>query len=697
MEAISSEPVLVEVVRSGVVESWHRGSAVLLSPDGAVRRAAGDPDRPIYPRSANKAMQAVAMLRAGLDLPDDLLALTAASHSGEPSHVEGVRRILAGAGLDESALANTADLPYGQAAGHAHLRAGGGPERVLHNCSGKHASMVATCVRNGWPVEGYLDPAHPVQQAITATIEELAGVPVAHIGVDGCGAPAHVLPLTALARAQQRIVAASDATPEGRVARAMRAHPEMVGGSGREVTRAMQSVVGLLAKEGAEGVLVVATADGHSFAMKLSDGSSRATMGVALGWLSGAGVDVGAGDRRWSRRGTRVRRRRCRRAGTGGPMTTSVAAGEEHHAPTTGAGAGGRDRFLDLLRTVSVSRVVLLHVLTRPPIVYLPWIQWIYPGMPEVFFVSGAVMAVSLAKREAGTVVRGRLRRLLPPFVPYAFVALAVMRVTDMRTADPAATLRWGDVSTWAVPFLRAQGSETRVILWGHVWFLSAFLWLIVLAPAVMALRRRLGRWAGLEVLLPLGGFAAVIAWEKLVGSAPREEVLNVTLYGTFFVLGFSYVDGWLGRLRPRMLVVMAVVCGVGGVLTALVIEPINRKPLNELYSSHTAHLLVGAAWLFAALALAGPIRRWAEGRRLGYVGFLTQRTYTLFLWGPAANAVAVTVAKRLMPNQAAAIVVLLGLAFVVLCALTIATGWVEDWAAGRPLRLVPRWGGAAD
>jgi peptidoglycan/LPS O-acetylase OafA/YrhL len=354
-----------------------------------------------------------------------------------------------------------------------------------------------------------------------------------------------------------------------------------------------------------------------------------------------------------------------------------------------------RDPFLDLLRTVSVTRVVLLHVLTRPPIVYLPWIQWIYPGMPEVFFVSGAVMAVSLAKRDASTVVRGRLRRLLPPFVPYALAALLVMRVTDVRSADPAATLRWGDVLTWLVPFLRAEGSETRVILWGHVWFLSAFLWLIVLAPLVAWLRRRLGRFAGAEVAVPLAGFATVVAWEKLAGSAPREELVNATLFGTFFVLGFSYVDGWLGRLKASTLTAMAVACAAAGTLTALVIEPIHRKPLNELYSSHTAHLLIGGAWLFAALAVAGPVRRWAEGRRLGCVGFLTQRTYTLFLWGPAANAVAVTVAKRLMPDQAAAIAVLLGLAFVVLLAVTVATGWVEDWAARRPLRLVPRWGGS--
>lgn len=375
----------------------------------------------------------------------------------------------------------------------------------------------------------------------------------------------------------------------------------------------------------------------------------------------------------------------------------SMAAGSTAAGSTAAGSAGSRDRFLDVLRTISVTRVVLLHVLTRPPIVYLPWIQWIYPGMPEVFFVSGAVMAVSLSKRDAREVVTGRLRRLLPPFVPYAAVALAVMYATDVRSADPAATLRWGDVATWVLPFLRAEGSTTRVILWGHVWFLSAFLWLIVLSPALFAVRRRLGRYAGAEVLIPLAVFAGVVAAEKLGGMRPREEILNASLFGTFFVLGFSYVDGWLQRVRPARLTAMAAVCALAGVVVAFVIEPVSRKPVNELYASHTAHLLIGGAWLFAALAVAEPVRRWAAGRRLGYVGFLTQRTYTLFLWGPAANAVAVTVAKRLMPNQAAAIAVLLGLAFVVLCVMTMATGWVEDLAAGRPPRLVPRWGGSGD
>jgi L-asparaginase II len=288
------EPVLVEVTRSGMVESRHRGSAVLLGADGAVLRRAGEPDRPVYPRSANKAMQAVAMVRAGLDLPDELLAVAAASHSGEPVHLHAVRSILDRAGLGPADLGNPPGLPLGPAELRAHLARGGGEETILHNCSGKHAAMLATCVAAGWPRDGYLDPEHPLQRAVTATIAELSGEPVAHIGVDGCGAPAHALTLTALARAQQRIAGAPPDTTEGRVARAVRARPELVGGTGRDDTRLMRTLPGAMAKDGAEGVLVVALADGPSFALKLADGAWRGRAAVALDWLAGAGVDVAA-------------------------------------------------------------------------------------------------------------------------------------------------------------------------------------------------------------------------------------------------------------------------------------------------------------------------------------------------------------------------------------------------------------------
>ena len=172
-------PVVAEIVRSGFVEGHHYGSVVALAADGSVDWSVGEVAAPVLPRSSNKPIQALAMVELGLDLPDDLLALACASHSGEPFHVEGVRRTLASAGLDESALRTPADYPLDDDAREAVVRAGGAKAPVLMNCSGKHAAMLATCVVNGWDPATYLDVAHPLQQAIHETFEDLTGEPVA--------------------------------------------------------------------------------------------------------------------------------------------------------------------------------------------------------------------------------------------------------------------------------------------------------------------------------------------------------------------------------------------------------------------------------------------------------------------------------------------------------------------------------------
>jgi L-asparaginase II len=287
--------VLCEVVRSGVVESRHRGSLVLLEPGGGLVR--GEPDEPVLPRSSLKPLQAVGMLRAGLALDGPELALACASHSGEERHVALCRAVLAGAGRDESALGNPPALPLGEAAAEALLRAGGGPDRVHHNCSGKHAAMLATCAARDWAPDAYLDPSHPLQAAIRGAIEDLAGEPVAAVAVDGCGAPAFAITLTGLARAFARLASAPETSPEGRVAAAMRAHPEVVGGTGREVTELMAAIPGLLMKEGAEGVLAAALPDGRALALKVSDGAKRPLAPVACAVLARWGADLSAVER----------------------------------------------------------------------------------------------------------------------------------------------------------------------------------------------------------------------------------------------------------------------------------------------------------------------------------------------------------------------------------------------------------------
>jgi L-asparaginase II len=288
-------PVVAEVVRSGFTESWHRGAVAGLAADGRQVISVGHTDVPFLPRSANKPLQAVAMLRCGLGLEAELLALAAASHSGEDFHVDGVRKILSGAGLSEDDLRCPASWPLDADTAHRLIARGEGMSGIRMNCSGKHAAMLATCAVNGWPTGSYLAPDHPLQQAIRHTIEELAGQQVAATGVDGCGAPLFGLTLAGLARAFRVLVLAAPGTPERRVADAMRAYPEWTSGTHRDERRLMAAVPGLLVKSGAEGVDAFALADGHgvrSGAVKIDDGGQRARTPVTVAVLRQLGAVV---------------------------------------------------------------------------------------------------------------------------------------------------------------------------------------------------------------------------------------------------------------------------------------------------------------------------------------------------------------------------------------------------------------------
>lgn len=291
---LAQAPVLAHVVRGGFVESVHRGSLVALEHDGVIAVSRGCAEDPILPRSANKPLQALAMLRAGLDLSPELLALACASHSGEPFHLEGVRRILAGAGLTTAELQNTPDLPLDDAERAAWAAQGRTAEALAQNCSGKHAAMLATCVENGWDIHTYRDPGHPLQRAVADTLAELAGEPVAATVVDGCGAPVMALSLTGLARAFGRLACAPADTPEGRVAAAMRSHPDYLGGTIRDVTALIRGTTGLIAKDGAEAVYAVGLADGRGAALKIADGGQRARAVVLAALLRGLGVESAA-------------------------------------------------------------------------------------------------------------------------------------------------------------------------------------------------------------------------------------------------------------------------------------------------------------------------------------------------------------------------------------------------------------------
>jgi L-asparaginase II len=284
---------LAEVVRSEFVEGLHRGSVVVLDAAGATVAGAGDVTAPIFPRSSSKPMQAVGMLRAGLPLTEPAdVALVAASHAGEEFHLERVAALLRRAGLDESALHCPPDLPFGDDAREAVLRAGGGPTRLRMNCSGKHAGMLLTCLAAGWPLDRYWRPEHPLQVALQAAVEEGTGERAAAVGVDGCGAPVLAVSLTGLARAFLRLVGAEPGTVERTVADAMRAYPELVGGTRADDTRLMRGVPGMLAKVGAEGVFAAALPGVGAVALKIDDGAARARMPVLVSALRRLGVDA---------------------------------------------------------------------------------------------------------------------------------------------------------------------------------------------------------------------------------------------------------------------------------------------------------------------------------------------------------------------------------------------------------------------
>ncbi|GAA3372811.1 asparaginase [Streptomyces sannanensis] len=285
-------PVLADVVRSGFVEGHHRGSLVLLAADGSVELALGDVSRPVFPRSSNKPMQAAAVLRAGLDLSGERLALAAASHSGEGFHLDLVRKMLADHGLSEADLQTPPDLPLDPAEAETYLAGGGVRDRVTMNCSGKHTAMLAACALNGWPLDSYLAPEHPLQQLVHTVVEEAAGEPVAAVGTDGCGAPLMAVSVVGLARAFRHFVLAEEGTAERRVADAMRAHPEYVAGTRRPDTWLMREVPGTLSKMGAEAVQAVALADGRALAFKIDDGASRALGPVLARALQMLGVDA---------------------------------------------------------------------------------------------------------------------------------------------------------------------------------------------------------------------------------------------------------------------------------------------------------------------------------------------------------------------------------------------------------------------
>lgn len=289
---MASAAPLARVFRSGVEESVHLGHVAVCDADGRLVWSLGDPDRLIFSRSSMKPLQAATCLRRiGDALPDDHVAVMCASHNGEPVHVRTVRALLRGGGASERLLRCPPDLPRRT---HDRRRVAH-PRRVYHNCSGKHAGMLLACERWGREATTYLAPAHPLQREITRAVRRATGVERVEIGVDGCGAPVHGLPLRGMATLfarlarPQRLGVLDEAV--ARAVRAMRAHPYLVAGGGRSDTRIIEEVPGIVTKVGAEGLHCAAVLDsGLGVAVRVADGGDRAAAPALLRTLHQLGA-----------------------------------------------------------------------------------------------------------------------------------------------------------------------------------------------------------------------------------------------------------------------------------------------------------------------------------------------------------------------------------------------------------------------
>ena len=264
---------MVEVKRGDVVEARHVVHAVAVR-DGRVELAAGDPELVTYLRSSAKPMQALPVARARPDLDDEQLALVCASHGAAPEQLAVVRRILADAPASED-----------------DLECGRGPERISHNCSGKHAGLLALCRTKGWRTDGYRLAEHPCQQAMLREVAELAEVEPGSLptGVDGCGVPTFALTIERSAHAFTRLAQADGGE---RVIGAMRAHPRLLYGPVADDARLIETLDGWVAKGGAEGLFCAASADGLGIALKVVDGSFRPLGRAVTHVLSLLGIDA---------------------------------------------------------------------------------------------------------------------------------------------------------------------------------------------------------------------------------------------------------------------------------------------------------------------------------------------------------------------------------------------------------------------
>jgi L-asparaginase II len=267
-------PIEVEVIRGDVVEAVHTVHAVAVR-DGEIVAQSGDPRLLTYLRSSAKPLQALPLARCRPDLDDRQIAIACASHRALPEQLDAVRTLLAAA-----------------PAGEDDLETGPAPTRIEHNCSGKHAGFLATCVARGFETQGYRLPGHPLQAELLQEVADAAGVDPGGIpvAVDGCGVPTFALPLDRCARLFGTLPSLDGGA---RVVAAMRAHPELLSGAIAADARVNRGLPGWAAKGGAEGLFCACSSDGLALALKVEDGAYRAILPALAGFLGDLGIDAG--------------------------------------------------------------------------------------------------------------------------------------------------------------------------------------------------------------------------------------------------------------------------------------------------------------------------------------------------------------------------------------------------------------------
>lgn len=291
----------VHVYRGDIVESRHPVRFAIADATGRILHASGTSDRPVYPRSAIKMLQAIPLVESGaadrFGVTPAELALACASHNGEPCHADAVAAWLQRLGLAVDDLECGVHAPSHAPSALALVARGTIPCSLHNNCSGKHAGMLTLAKHLDVDPKGYIEPDHPVQQAIRQALEGLTDyTPWPAPAIDGCGIPTFAVPLSNLARAMARFAAADDPDPKradacARLAKAMTQHPYMVAGEGRPCTAMMEALHGVVAKTGAEGVYTAALPEhGLGIALKVEDGATRASSVALMAVLEGLGA-----------------------------------------------------------------------------------------------------------------------------------------------------------------------------------------------------------------------------------------------------------------------------------------------------------------------------------------------------------------------------------------------------------------------